>query len=76
MISAIKNYNNELPEDAKAKSITMQTIKESIGNKFRDQAKTEAGIATSKQNVKMFQNMQKYYPDGPPPGLKTVTPVK
>lgn len=76
VLTSIKNYNHELPDDAKAKSISAATIRESVMNKFRTQAKVDAGIATSKQNVQMFKNMQKYYPDGPPPNLKNVSPVK
>jgi hypothetical protein len=76
VLSGIKEYNNSLPAEAKAKAITAQVIKESVMTRFKSQAKAELGLAQSKQNQKMFNNMDKYFPDAKPPGLVNVVPVK
>lgn len=76
VLQGIRNYNAELPADAKAKSITTDTIKQSVKARLGLAAKQEAGLPTSRQNYQMFKNMDKYYPEGRPTGLTGVVPVK
>lgn len=76
VLQSIRNYNQELPSEAKAKSITTQVLKESVMARARTSAKQEAGLPTAKQNYQLFKNMDKYYPEGRPTGLTNVTPVK
>lgn len=76
VLSAIKGYNNDLPAEAKSKSITAQTLRESVMGRLKAQQKLEAGLPTSKQNYTLFKDMEKYYPEGKPMGLTAIKPVK
>jgi hypothetical protein len=69
IIQSVKNFNSELPPEAKAKAITSQVLKESVGQRVKAQAKTELGIAQQKSNIQLYKEVDKYYPEGKPPGL-------
>lgn len=76
VIQAIRNYNNELPAEAKAKGISGQVLRESVQARMRNNARTEQGLPTSKQNFQLFKSLDKYFPEGKPTGLTGVVPVK
>jgi hypothetical protein len=65
-----------LPDEAKAKAITGQLLRQSVEQRLKGVAKQEMGLPTSKQNYQLYKNLDKYYPEGRPTGLTNVTPVK
>lgn len=76
VVQAVKNYNQDLPQEAKGKAITSQVLKDSVMQRLRVQQKQEAGLPTSKQNYPIFKSMDKYFPDGRPTGQVDARPVK
>lgn len=76
VMGAIKNYNNELPDEAKAKRITSQTVHESVIGRMKSQQKLEAGLPTAKQNYGLFKSLDTYYPEAKPMGIVGIRPVK
>jgi hypothetical protein len=76
VLQSIRNYNQELPAEAKGKSITSQVLRDSVMSRARTSAKTEAGLPTAKQNYSLFKSLDKYYPDGRPTGLVGIKPVQ
>jgi hypothetical protein len=76
VLQSIRNYNSMLPDEAKAKAITGQLLRQSVEQRLKGVAKQEMGLPTSKQNYQLYKNLDKYYPEGRPTGLTNVTPVK
>lgn len=76
VLAAVKNYNKELPPEARAKSITSETLKTSVNQRMRIKAQQESGLPTSKQNYELFKSLDKYFPDGRPTGQVDARPVR
>lgn len=60
---AIVEYNKELPEWARGKVITPDTISRSLMAKARDRASREAGIPLQKTNIGIAREMQRLHPE-------------
>lgn len=65
VVGAIKKFNNDLPAEGKAKSITSDTINRSIKARGTARAKTEAGIPQAKQDIGMVRAIQELFPEAP-----------
>jgi hypothetical protein len=76
VLQSIKNFNDQLPPEAKAKGINSQALKQSVQQRLKAQAKTEQGIAQQKSNIQLFRDVDKYFPEGTPPGMVGARPVK
>lgn len=76
VLQAVKNYNSRLPQEAKAKSITGETLRNSVMNQLRTRAQQEAGLPQAKQNIEMFRALDRYFPDGRPTGQIDARPVR
>ena len=76
VLQAVKNYNSELPQEAKAKAITALALKDSVRQRMKVQAAQQAGLPTQKSNIPLARSMDKYFPDGRPTGQVDARPVK
>jgi hypothetical protein len=76
VVEAVKEYNQKLPEEAKAKSITGAQLHASVINRLRNAAKQEEGIPLKKSDVMISRDIEKYYPKGWPRGQVGATGVK
>lgn len=76
VLSAVRQYNQELPPEARAKAISSQTLKDSVMQRLRVKAQQERGLPTSKQNYELFKSLDQYFPDGRPTGQVEAKPVR
>jgi hypothetical protein len=76
VLEAVRSYNSELPPEWKAKSITAESLRTSVRNRLQNAAKQESGLPLQKQNIKGFQSMDKYFPEGRPTGQTDARPVR
>jgi hypothetical protein len=76
VLTAVREYNKQLPEEARAKAITGEALKTSVQNRVRVKALQESGQQVQKSNRLLQQKMEKYFPDGRPAGQVSATPVK
>ena len=75
-MAAIKKYNEDLPEEARAKAITGKELKASVSQRMRVAAKAEAGIPLQKSNIPLQRAMEPYFPRGWPKDQVGAEPVK
>jgi hypothetical protein len=75
-IEAIKKFNSGLPPEALTQAITSKSIKESLSNRLKARVKTELGIPAQKKDIPLFRDIDKYYPEGTPPGMTGAQGVK
>lgn len=61
--TAIRQYNSELPQEARGKSISVQALKDSVRNRLRVKALQESGQQTTKSGRVMEETLRKYFPD-------------
>ena len=72
---AVANFNDQLPDEARAKAITGKALKASARQRMGVAEKTEEGIPTQKSNIPLLEAMEPYYPRGWPRGLVDTRPV-
>ena len=73
---AVANYNDQLPDEARAKAITGKALRTSARQRMGVAEKTEEGIPTQKSNIPLLEAMEPYYPRGWPKGLIDAGPVQ
>jgi hypothetical protein len=61
-ISAIRDFNENLPDEARTKVIRAGDIKESFKERAKAQAMTELGVSRSKKDIPLVQHIQEMYP--------------
>ena len=61
---AIRQYNTQLPEEARGKAITGKGLRESVKQRMGVAARQEAGIPVQKANIPLQQALEPYYPRG------------
>ena len=76
VLAAIRQYNQDLPKEAKPKAITAEALKTSIQDRIRAKAKAEAGLPNAKADILISKSLDKYFPEGRPTGLVGAQPVK
>lgn len=77
VLQAIRKYNQEIAgTEARGKAISSQTLKDSVYQRLRRRAQTEAGLPYAKQNYELFRSLDKYFPDGRPTGQVDARPVR
>lgn len=74
--AAIINFNNQLPEEARGKTLTGKQVSDSVRNKLTNSIKTEAGIPPRIGDLGIYKKIDKYYPDGAPPNLVDIQKVR
>jgi hypothetical protein len=75
VIEAIKKFNNDLPNEARAKKITSDALHASVQQRMRVRALQEQGLPAAKSNIPIARELEKYYPRGWPKDLQAVKPV-
>jgi hypothetical protein len=61
-LEAIRKFNQDLPEEARPKAITMDVLRKSFEDRAKATAKTEEGIPQAKQNAPLAKSVQRLYP--------------
>lgn len=62
VMAAIRDYNDNLPDEARAKVIKGSQITESIKTHMKSTTKLEAGLPTTKTDYGIVQEIQRLYP--------------
>lgn len=60
---AIVKFNHNLPEAARGKAITSDTLRASLGTQARTRAAQEAEISVKKSDIPILQEVKKLYPE-------------
>lgn len=63
VIKSIRQFNEQLPEEARGKKITSDTAAKSIQTRERSKVAREAGISTQRTNVPIDRAIDKLYPE-------------
>jgi hypothetical protein len=63
VVGAIRNYNSQLPDDARGKAISGDQLRQYFEKRARTQAEIEQGISPNRKNVPIMQSIQKLYPE-------------
>lgn len=63
MVRATQEFNADLPNYAKAKALSSDTIKKSITMRLRSQEVQEMGLTTNRSNIPIAQEMQRLHPE-------------
>jgi hypothetical protein len=64
IIKDIKKFNGDLPQEAKAKRITRDTIKKSLESRQRNRSMKEMGIPVQRSNRGIAAETRRLYPEG------------
>jgi hypothetical protein len=72
---AIAQFNEQLPDEAKAKAISGKAMRASVRQRMGIAEKAEEGIPTEKSNIPLLQAMEPYYPRGWPQDQVDARPV-
>jgi hypothetical protein len=59
---AIKTFNSNLPEEARGKAISSDTLRQSVGTQARSRAAQEAGLSVKKSDIPILREVEKLYP--------------
>lgn len=62
VLESIRRYNEMLPDAAKGKAITSDTLRRSVDTRRRLQSLQEQGLPTQKSNVGIVQEIQRLHP--------------
>ena len=76
VVEAIRQYNKQLPAEARGYAITDKGLTASVTQRLRGQQMTDAGLPTNKRDIPLMQEVEKYYPRGWPRDLKSVKGVQ
>jgi len=63
VVKSIRQFNEQLPEEARGKKITSDTATKSIQTRERAKVSREAGVPTQKANVPISRAIDKLYPE-------------
>jgi hypothetical protein len=61
-IQAIRDYNENLPTEARTKAITADEIRQSFVTRAKGQAMQEAGLSTHLKDIPLIRSIQELYP--------------
>jgi hypothetical protein len=61
-LAAIRDFNDNLPDEARAKAIKASSISEAIRTHMKGAAKLESGLPTTKSDIGIVQDIQRLYP--------------
>jgi hypothetical protein len=61
-IQAIRDFNTNLPREARTQAITADNIIESFTSRARAKAMTELGLPTSRKDIPLVRDIQRLYP--------------
>lgn len=59
---AIKNFNTGLPEEARGKAISSDTLRQSVGTQARSRSAQEAELSVKKSDIPILREVQKLFP--------------
>lgn len=59
---AIQNFNKDLPVEARAKAISGDTLRQSVGSQARSRQAQEAEVSVKKSDIPILREVQKLYP--------------
>lgn len=77
VIAAVKQYNADLPPEARGYAISGTTLRNSVRQRMKVKAAQEAGYDTTKAGRVMEETLRKYFPDAAPPaGTVDARPVR
>lgn len=62
MVTAIKKYNAELPQWAKAKSISSESLTRSLNTRVQARTRQEMGLPLQNSNVGIYNEIDRLYP--------------
>lgn len=62
MRGAIQNFNKDLPVEARAKAISGDTLRQSVGSQARSRQAQEAELSVKKSDIPILREVQKLYP--------------
>ena len=66
VLEAIKQFNQNLPPEARGKAITSKGLQASVTQRLRVQSLQERGLPPKKSDIPLAQDVEKYYPRGWP----------
>lgn len=69
---AIVEFNKNLPDEAKGKAITADTLRASVGTQARSRAAREAESSVRKADIPILREVQKLYPESRAVSVKKV----
>jgi hypothetical protein len=71
-LSSIKNFNNELPDEARGYKITSESLQRSFKQRALIAKKQEMGIPLQKRDIPLVQDIQRLHPGAEPIGRQVV----
>lgn len=69
---AIKEFNSSLPQEARGKAITSDTLRQSVGTQARTRAAQEAESSVKKSDIPILREVQKLYPESRATSIRRV----
>src|SRR5258708_978072 len=64
-LDSIRKFNKDLPDEARAKAITADVLRQSFMTRAKATVATETGIPRQRANVPLARSVQRLYPEAP-----------
>lgn len=76
MRQAVRQYNEQIPDEFKEKRITGDQIRQSLVARTKTQVLQEKGLPSSKRDIGIYREIDRLYPEGAPEDLVGVRRVR